>query len=88
MLVVAELAVAVLFIWIAFTTLWLWRNQERVVFQPPATEIEASIRAKRVEFKAGDGHELFGYLVASSPNSRMVPAAGRYVEGSAMVLPA
>src|SRR5205085_1988933 len=65
-LVVVGLAVAVLFIWITFTTLWLWHNQERVVFQPPATEIEAPMRAKRVEFTAGDGHELFGYLVASS----------------------
>src|SRR5437867_11346472 len=65
-LVVVGLGVAALLAWFAFTTLWLWRNQERVVFQPPATETEAPIRASRVEFKAPDGHELFGYLVAPS----------------------
>ena len=66
MLVVAGLAVAALFTWIALTTVWLWRNQERVVFQPPRIEIDAPMKAKRLEFKSGDGHELFGYLVAPS----------------------
>ena len=64
MVVVVGIAVVALFVWFAFTTVWLWRNQERVVFQPPASETEAPLPAKRVEFKAADGHELFGYLVA------------------------
>ena len=73
-LVVVGLVVAAILGWFVFTIVWLWRNQERVVFQPPGTEIEAPLRAKRVEFKAFDGHELFGYLVAS-PHATQPAAA-------------
>lgn len=51
------------FVFVLFTTLWLWRNQERVVFQPPALGAAAPAAARRVDFRAADGHAVFGYLV-------------------------
>jgi uncharacterized protein len=53
-------------VWVVFTTVWLWRNQERVVFQPPSIPVEAPHPAKRVEYRAADGHALFGYVVTGS----------------------
>lgn len=57
-------AIAVALVWVVLTTAWMWRYQERVVFQPPATYPDAPAPARRVEFKASDGHQLFGYLVS------------------------
>lgn len=64
------IAVAAAFVWVALTTFWLWRYQERVVFQPPTVDVEPPARARRVEFKAADGHTLYGYLVSPQPPKR------------------
>jgi fermentation-respiration switch protein FrsA (DUF1100 family) len=64
---IAGIVVAAMLMWVLFTTLWLWRNQESVVFQPPTADIDAPAPAKRVEFKAADGHPLFGYLLEPGP---------------------
>jgi uncharacterized protein len=73
---IAGVVVAALLAWVLFTTLWLWRNQERVVFQPPAADIGAPAPAKRVDFKAADGHALFGYVLQpSSPRADGSPRA-------------
>jgi fermentation-respiration switch protein FrsA (DUF1100 family) len=66
---IAGVVVAAMLAWVLFTILWLWRNQERVVFQPPAADIAAPGPAKRVEFRASDNHELYGYLLESGPPS-------------------
>ena len=52
------IAIAVAVVWVALTTAWMWRYQERVVFQPPAAYPDAPAPARRVEFKASDGHQL------------------------------
>src|SRR5688572_18057609 len=57
-------------VWVVFSTAWMWRYQERVVFQPPAISPEAPAPARRVEFKAADGHQLFGYVVSPRAGSR------------------
>lgn len=72
------LAVAAALVWVLFTTIWLWHNQERVVFQPPSVDVDAPAPARRVEFRASDGHAIFGYLVeprAQSPEPRAVVIA-------------
>jgi fermentation-respiration switch protein FrsA (DUF1100 family) len=72
---IAGVVVAALLAWVLFTTLWLWRNQERVVFQPPAADIGAPAPARRVEFNAADGHPLFGYLLQpSAPKAGNAPS--------------
>lgn len=58
------IAIVIALAWVAVTTFWLWRHQERVVFQPPVAWAEAPAPAVRVAFTAEDGHELFGYLLA------------------------
>jgi fermentation-respiration switch protein FrsA (DUF1100 family) len=72
------LAVAAALVWVLLTTLWLWRNQERVVFQPPSIAAEAPAPAQRVEFAAADGRRLFGYLVTpatpATPATHATPA--------------
>jgi len=61
---ILTIAVAAALVWVLFTTLWLWRHQERVVFQPPGRWPEViEGAARRVEFTAADGHPLYGYLV-------------------------
>lgn len=71
---IAVLAVA----WVVVTTAWLWRYQERVVFQPPGIAPEAPAPARRVDFQAADGHALIGYVVsphgASDPPGTVVIA--------------
>src|ERR671918_380569 len=63
------LAVAAALVWVAFATVWLWRNQERVVFQPPTMDVAAPGPARRVQFQASDGHQLFGYVVSPTGES-------------------
>lgn len=64
-------AAAAALVWVVVTTAWLWRRQERIVFQPPiGVEVDAPAPAKRVDFKASDGHPVFGYLVAPTATSR------------------
>lgn len=71
---IAVLAVA----WVVVTTAWLWRYQERVVFQPPGVAPETPAPARRVDFPAADGHALHGYVVsphgASNPPGTVVIA--------------
>jgi hypothetical protein len=64
---------------VVFTTVWLWRNQERVVFQPPPADVDATAPARRVQFSASDGHPLFGYLVTppTAPARAEARAPGR-----------
>ena len=64
-------------IWTSLTTLWLWRNQERVVFQPPSDAPAAPAPARRVAYRATDGHELFGYLLEPAASANAKP--GRVV---------
>ena len=35
MAILLGIAVAAALVWVLLTTLWLWKYQERVVFQPP-----------------------------------------------------
>jgi len=72
------IAIGVALVWVTITTLWLWRHQERVVFQPPAVHAEAPAPARRMQFRASDGHALFGYVLsptAHSPQSTAVVIA-------------
>lgn len=73
------IAIAIALAWVAITTVWLWRHQERVVFQPPppAAWAEAPGPVRRVVFDASDGHPLFGYVL--SPRSPHAPARERTV---------
>ncbi len=73
---VIALLIIVGVIWVSLTTLWLWRNQERVVFQPPADAPTAPAPARRVSFRAADGHDIYGYVL-DGPSA--APAGGRRV---------
>lgn len=68
--VIAAIALLVM-AWLGFTTVWLWRNQERVVFQPPGAAPDAPPPGRRVSFAASDGHPVFGYVV--TPSSQKTP---------------
>src|ERR671936_499611 len=57
------LAIAAAVAWVALSTIWLWRNQERVVFQPPMVTGDTPTLAQRVTFSADDGHQILGYLI-------------------------
>ena len=75
------IAVAAAFVWVVISTLWLWRNQERVVFQPPSVTAPAPAPARRVEYAAADGHPLAGYFVlpgagASTPSTLVIAFHG------------
>jgi len=60
--VVGYAAIAVL-VWLVISTLWMWRNQERVVFQPPEGIAIDSDAARRVDFKASDGKPTYAFVV-------------------------
>lgn len=64
------IAAAAALVWVVFMSLWLWRHQERIVFQPPGILAEGPAPARRVEFRAADGHALFGYVVAPRQTDR------------------
>ena len=72
-LTILAIAIVIALVWVAVTTLWLWRHQERVVFQPPPVWSDAPAPARRVTFRAADGHELFGYIL--TPQSGVDAAA-------------
>lgn len=72
---VIALVIVVAVIWVSLTTAWLWRHQERVVFQPPFEAPAAPAPARRVTFKAADGHELFGYVLEPNVSPRPEPAS-------------
>ena len=62
--------------WLVLATLWLWRNQERVVFQPPVAVAPDPAAGRRVEIRAADGHPTFGFLVpANGGNAQTVVIA-------------
>lgn len=68
-------------VWVTMTVVLLWHGQERVVFQPPALVPDAPPSARRVEFRASDGRELYGYLIApraggGAPDAVMVAFHG------------
>lgn len=53
----------------------IWRQQERIVFQPPLPpSLAAPPWARRVSYQASDGQPLFGYLVDGA--STRSPRAG------------
>lgn len=62
-LTIVGMAIITALVGVTVITLWLWRHQERVVFQPPSVWAEAPAPARRVTFRAADGHELFGYVL-------------------------
>jgi uncharacterized protein len=43
--------------------LMVWRFQEHIVFQPPAGVAASAVPARRVEYRAADGVDLFAYQV-------------------------
>jgi fermentation-respiration switch protein FrsA (DUF1100 family) len=71
---IVTIVFAVALVWIVMTTAWMWRYQERVVFQPPGANPDAPAPARRVEYAAADGHALFGYVV-SPPGAQRAPQA-------------
>lgn len=73
MLTLVAIAIVVALVWVTISTLWLWRHQERVVFQPPSVWADAPAPARRVTFRAIDGHELFGYLLTPRTENEAVP---------------
>jgi pimeloyl-ACP methyl ester carboxylesterase len=63
-LTMVGVAVAAAVIWVAITTFFLWRNQERVVFQPPSVGAPDPPGVRRVEYSAPDGNSTFALVVA------------------------
>ena len=73
---------------VALITLWLWRHQERVVFQPPSLRVDAPAPARRVVFRADDGHDLFGYVLApAAPTATVVVAFHGNADMAAWTVP-
>jgi fermentation-respiration switch protein FrsA (DUF1100 family) len=73
---VAGYVVIAVLAWLVFTTLWLWRNQERVVFQPPSVVPPDPATGRKVAFRASDGSSTFGFLVqATAGGSQTVVVA-------------
>lgn len=58
-----QIAALAALVWVVVVVGWLWLRQESIVFQPPRIVPDAPQSAERVEFRASDGHPLFGYLV-------------------------
>ena len=74
LLTIVGYAAAAVAVWIAVMTVWLWRNQERVVFQPPAWGSSDPAGARRVDVRAADGNPAFAYVVApSNPGPAQAP---------------
>lgn len=66
---VTAVVIVIAVIWVSFTTFWLWRHQERVVFQPPSDAPGAPAPARRVTYAAADGHPLFGYVLDAATDA-------------------
>jgi pimeloyl-ACP methyl ester carboxylesterase len=75
-------AIAAAVIWVAITTFFLWRNQERVVFQPPSIGAPDPQGVRRVEVRAPDGNVGFALVVAPA-NSRPKPTVVLVFHGNA-----
>jgi fermentation-respiration switch protein FrsA (DUF1100 family) len=72
---VLGLVAAAIVTWMVVATLLLWRNQERIVFQPPAVGSPDPSGAKRVAVRAPDGTQGFVFVVSPtkpSPNPTVV----------------
>lgn len=82
LLTIAGIAVTAAVTWAVFTTLWLWRNQERVVFQPPAVVTPDPAGARRVEIRTADGGATFVYVV-SPPSAGAKPTVVLAFHGNA-----
>lgn len=65
MLTVLAVAALAALVWVVLTAVWMWRYQERVVFQPPSVRVDAPAPAVRVRYPAADGRPVFGYLISS-----------------------
>src|SRR5262245_47508630 len=65
-------AVAAVLTWLLVATLWMWKNQERVVYQPPDVVPPDPVGARRVATRAADGRAGFAYVVAPASGT---PAA-------------
>jgi fermentation-respiration switch protein FrsA (DUF1100 family) len=65
--------VVVAVVWVAVLAVYLWKNQERVVFQPPGATPDAPRPARRVTYRAADGVELFGFVL-DAPAGAVRPA--------------
>lgn len=65
-LTVAAYAVTAVLAWLVISSLWLWRNQERVVYQPPAVVPPDPNGATRVVLRAADGRPGFAFVVMPS----------------------
>ena len=78
------IAVAAALVWVVFTTVWLWRHQERIVFQPPALPAADPASMTRLVFAAADGHELYGYVATPPANARAAagPANARAADAT------
>jgi uncharacterized protein len=86
--IIVGLALAIALAWVGLATLWLWRNQEHVVFQPPLFQASELVDAARVEFPAADGEALFGYLVRpAAPANTVVIAFHGNADIAAWFLP-
>jgi len=86
--IIVGLAFAIALAWVGFTTFWLWRNQERVVFQPPVFHAGELVDSTRVDFPAADGHSLFGYVVRpEAPTATVVIAFHGNADIAAWLLP-
>lgn len=62
---VAIIAIAVF----GIIAVMLWRQQERIVFQPPPPPHPSVQRARRIDFHAADGQPLLAYLVGDAASS-------------------
>lgn len=63
------IASAIVVVVVGLFILWLWRNQERVVFQPPVAAPDAPAPARRVTYRASDGQELYGFVLDAPRSS-------------------
>jgi uncharacterized protein len=53
----------------------LWRFQERVAYQPPRGVEATPVDARRVQYRAADGTDLFAYVIGDCPAAARVVLA-------------
>jgi fermentation-respiration switch protein FrsA (DUF1100 family) len=74
-MIIVAVALAISFAWVVFTTFWIWRNQEHVVFQPPLFQPSELVDSARAEFPSADGHPLSGYVIRPPTSTGTVVVA-------------
>jgi alpha-beta hydrolase superfamily lysophospholipase len=68
-------AAGLLLVLVLLVGVWVWRNQERVVFQPQRGPFPPEPRgARRIAYAAADGQPLFGYVVGPAGAADVVVA--------------